>query len=95
MPGVSETLARVLRKYDVHVAHVPTRKLKHTLVNVKDKLRKECFPGVVYEVPCANCDSVYIGETWNFERRLKQHSNDVKKRGVIKRPRRACASLKS
>lgn len=82
VPGISETLSRVLRSYDVEVAHVPVRKLRHTLVGGKDKLPKEAFPGVVYKIPCADCDSVYIGETGNFRQRLRQHQNDVKNKKV-------------
>ncbi|XP_077512889.1 uncharacterized protein LOC144124097 [Amblyomma americanum] len=51
VPGVSEALGRVLRSYDVHVAHVLTHKLRHELVNVKEKLEKEKFPGEVYRIP--------------------------------------------
>ena len=33
---------------------------------------------MVYSIPCASCDSVYIGETSrNFGYRLKEHKNDV------------------
>lgn len=67
--------------YNVQVAHVPNQKLQQSLVNVKDKLSKEKFPGVVYVVPCADCD-VYIGETGNFEKRLKQHNFAVRKENV-------------
>lgn len=82
VPGTSEALARVLRSYDVHVAHVPSKRLRHTLTHVKDKLPKERFPGVIYEVPCANCNSVYVGETGCFQKRLKQHCYDVKTKKV-------------
>ena len=35
--------------------------------------------GVIYEVPCADCDSVYIGETGrSLEMRLKEHKYAVK-----------------
>ena len=41
-----------------------------------DKKKK----GVVYEVPCGECDSVYIGETSRtLEKRLSEHKNAVKK----------------
>lgn len=53
------------------------------LVNVKGKLRKECFPVVVYEVPCTNCHRVHIGASRNFERRLKQYCNDVQNEKVF------------
>lgn len=75
-----DTMAHVLCKYDVHVAHVSTCKL--SLVNVKDKLQKECFPGVVYEVLSANCECVYICVSSNIKRQLKEHSNDVKNKRV-------------
>lgn len=83
VPGISEALARVLRGYNVQVAHIPSHKLRHELVSVKDKLKKEKFPGVVYKIPCADCNYVYVGESGNFERRLKEHMNDVKKKKVI------------
>lgn len=82
IPSTSEALSRILRSYNVQVAHIPNQKLRQSLVNVKDKLPKEKFPGVVYVVPCADCDYVYIGETGDFERRLKQHNYDVKKENV-------------
>ncbi|XP_077564628.1 uncharacterized protein LOC144180097 [Haemaphysalis longicornis] len=37
VPGISETLSRIMRTGGVQIAHVPTRKLKEALVNVKDK----------------------------------------------------------
>lgn len=82
VPGISEHLARVLRSYSVQVAHVPTQKLRHSLVNVKDKLTEEKFPGVVYSIPCADCDRSYVSETGNFQQRLKQHMYDVRKKNV-------------
>ncbi|XP_077527617.1 uncharacterized protein LOC144138988 [Haemaphysalis longicornis] len=82
MPGVSESLARVLRSYDVHVTHGPARKLRHELVAVKDGIKKEKFPGVVYKIPCDDCDYCYIGESGNFKRRLREHKNDVKKKKI-------------
>lgn len=81
-PGFSEALARILRSYDVQVSHIPARKLGNSLTNVKDKLERERFPGVVYKIPCTDCTHVYIGETGNFKRRLREHCNDVKNRKV-------------
>lgn len=82
MPWISETLSQVLRSHDVEVAHVPVRKLRRSLVSVKDKLPKDAFPGVVYKIPCVDCKSVYIGETGNFRQRMCQHQNDVAKKKV-------------
>lgn len=82
VPGISESLSRILRGYEVDVAHVPTRKLRQAVGTVKDKLDKEKFPGVVYRIPCADCNQVYIGETGDFGKRIKQHSYDVKTKHV-------------
>ncbi|XP_049267386.1 uncharacterized protein LOC125756556 [Rhipicephalus sanguineus] len=81
VPGISG-LSRILRGYEVDVAHVPTRKLRQAVGKVKDKLDKEKFPGVVYRIPCADCNQVYIGETGDFGKRIKQHSYDVKTKHV-------------
>lgn len=48
-------------------------------MNVKDQLPKEKFPGVVYAIPCADCNGVYIGETGSYKKRLQQHARDVQK----------------
>lgn len=82
LPGTSECLARILREYDVQVAHVPAKKMRHELVRVKDRLPKERFPGVVYEIPCADCSGVYIGESGNYKNRLQQYARDVKNKSV-------------
>lgn len=78
MPGISEALSRVFSKYDLRVAHMPVSKLRNQLMNVKDRLPNEQFPGVVYKIPCLNCNHAYIGETGKFSRRIKDHQRDVK-----------------
>lgn len=81
--GVSESLSRIFQDYEVKVCHIPSSKLKQQLVRVKDRLEKERYPGVVYKIPCQDCQASYIGETGNFKRRLQQHRNDVAKRHTI------------
>ncbi|XP_075736219.1 uncharacterized protein LOC119161015 isoform X1 [Rhipicephalus microplus] len=77
--NISETLARLFRKRGVQIAHVPASKLRAELLNVKDPLPRQHFPGVVYKIPCADCESVYIGTSGNYCKRLMQHKNDVAK----------------
>lgn len=38
--------------------------------------------GVVNEIQCTDCTHVYIGETGNLKRRLREHCNDVKSKKV-------------
>ena len=38
-------------------------RLKNILTKVKDKVPTEKQMGIVYKIPCSNCDIQYIGET--------------------------------
>ena len=50
------------------------------LVKVKEPMPELKRKGVVYEVPCNDCDHVCIGETGRtLEKRLKEHRSAVKK----------------
>ena len=76
--GISEALSRSFRKHDFNTAMTPVSTLKNSLVHPKDRRELEDTSGVVYSIPCASCDSVYIGETSrNFGYRLKEHKKDV------------------
>ena len=53
--------------------------LRQTLIKVKSTRPGNRKKGVVYEVPCADCDCVYVGETGrSLEMRLKEHKYAVK-----------------
>ena len=72
--GCSERLSRVLRKYDVGVSFKPINKLHSIFGRQKDPVEPDQVCGVVYEIPCSDCDRTYIGQTGNSLRtRLQQH----------------------
>ena len=49
-------------------------------MKVKTAIDKDLKKVVVYEVPCGECNSLYIGETGrNLKERLKEHRYAVKK----------------
>ena len=76
----TEKLSRILKSYSISSYHKPTNKLRDLLVHPKDKLSACEKSNVVYEVPCKNCQSVYIGETGRLlSIRIKEHSEDVNK----------------
>jgi len=78
MENVSEAVARIMRKHDIPVAMKPYKTLKTVLVHPKDKQEKEDLTECVYKVPCANCDTTYIGETGRkFGVRLQEHRTEV------------------
>ena len=61
--GISERLARTYKKYGISSAMKPINTIREKLVHPKDKLPKEKSAGVVYQIPCKNCEQTYIGET--------------------------------
>ena len=77
--GVSEVLQRVLKRFGVSAALKPHLTLKRLLVHPKDKRVPQDTAGVVYEIPCKDCDKVYVGETGRrYGTREKEHQKDVK-----------------
>ena len=46
--GTSETIARILQPYNIHVAHKPITTLRQLLINVKDKDEPNDRQGAVY-----------------------------------------------
>ena len=62
-------------------AHFQTgRTLRQELMKVKTKTPEEKLTGVVYEIPCGQCDEVYLGETKRtLKVRLGEHRQTVKR----------------
>ena len=76
--GVSERISRILRKYDLNVAHQPTRKLRNELCHLKDKRSTGERAGVIYKLDCKDCDAKYVGETGRqLQDRMKEHQRDI------------------
>ena len=72
--GCTERLSRILRKHDVGVYYRPFNKLRSIFGYQKDPIEPNQVRGVVYEVPCSDCDRTYIGQTGNsLHTRIKQH----------------------
>ena len=74
--GVSEPIARLLRKHNVIVAH-SSRSLKRTLINVKEKSEPGELKGAVYKIEC-ECGDSYVGESGRpMAVRMKEHKADM------------------
>ena len=78
--GTSETTARILRPYNIRVAHKPMFTLRRLLTNIKDKDEPEDRPEAVYKIKCSDCQATYIGETdRNLTTRLNKHKRAAKR----------------
>ena len=73
--GVSDRLARVMKNYKISTAMKPHCTIRSQLVHPKDKRDTNSRTGVVYNIPCNNCDLSYIGESG----RILQTSTDEHK----------------
>ena len=76
--GISERISRIFKKYDVNIAHQPTRKLRNELCHLKDKRNVGEKAGVVYKLDCKDCDAKYVGETGRqVQDRMNEHQRDI------------------
>ena len=57
---VSERVSSILKKYDLHLSHKPSNKLRNQLCNFKDRREPSNEADVVYKLCCNDCSAVYI-----------------------------------
>ncbi len=69
-----------IRKAAKNIQKTPHRTLRSYLVHPKDKIEDRQKSGVVYSIPCNNCDAKYVGETGRtFGVRLEEHRKEADK----------------
>ena len=77
--GLSETIKRLLEKLDVRVRLRPNSTLRQILVKPKDPVPIEQQNGVVYRIPCGDCESTYVGQSGrSLACRMKEHQRAVR-----------------
>ncbi|KAK3751073.1 hypothetical protein QZH41_001914 [Actinostola sp. cb2023] len=77
--GTTERIKRVLESHRIEVCVKPLTTLRHILSKPKDPLPKEKKTGVIYSIPCGECETFYIGETGrSLATRQKEHQSYVR-----------------
>ena len=77
--NISEELSRCLRKYNVRTVHKTSNTLKQKLTRVKDQASTKEKTGIIYSIPCKDCNEQYIGQTRRtLPERIYQHKNAYK-----------------
>ena len=56
------SVARILRPYNISVAHKPITTLRRLPTNVKDNDKPEDRQGAVYKIKCCDCQATCIGK---------------------------------
>ena len=75
--GTPDKLGKICRKVEVHPVFQQKRTLRSLLTRVKGP-QKHVDKGVVYQIPCAQCDEVYVGETGRpLKTRITEHKRAV------------------
>ena len=76
--GISEATSRIFNKYNIQTAMKPQSTIKDVLVHPKDRIEQMKTSGVVYSVPCKDCDAVYVGQTGRpLGTRICEHKKEV------------------
>ena len=76
----SEHIQRVCKQIGVKTVFKSRGTLRESLMKVKNPRNPLLKKGVVYEVPCMDCNSSYIGETGrSLKKRLAEHKSAVKR----------------
>ena len=70
--------ARLLRPFNIDVAHKPTCKLRSNFTKHKEKTHITEKHNAIYIFPCKNCPDKYIGQTCKkIQTRLTEHQNAI------------------
>jgi len=79
LPGLTDKIKRCLTTHKIQVTSKPVRKLGNLTTSIKDPVDIKSRQGVVYSIPCRDCNKRYIGETKRSrETRQKEHKADIK-----------------
>ena len=77
--GVSEAIRWVLKNLDITTSFRPTTSLRKVLSHPKDPLPPSSRSGVIYLIPCRDCDKSYVSQTGRtLLQRVKEHQQAVK-----------------
>ena len=75
--GTSDKLGEICRKLGVHPVFQQRRTLRGFLTRVK-RPQQHVDKGMVYQIPCTQCNEVYIGETGRpLKTRISEHKRAV------------------
>lgn len=79
IPELSQKLKRTLKTDNKELVFYNMKTVGLLYSRIKDPNKKEQTSGLIYEIPCLDCDKVYIGQTKQYlNNRMKQHKYDLK-----------------
>ena len=80
--GLSEKIDNVcwsIKGVNMRAVFKPCRTIRQMLVRVKNGIPEDRRKGVIYEIPCKDCEKLYIGETGRtLKKRVSEHKQAVR-----------------
>lgn len=91
--GLTESLTRILNTETSKIVSYNTKTVGNLFSKIKDKVPLKLRSNVVYEIPCKNCDCIYIGQTKQYiSRRIQNHKQDCFSHNIIRPEKTALAA---
>ncbi|XP_028415011.1 uncharacterized protein LOC114538091 [Dendronephthya gigantea] len=85
--STSEMTARLLRPFNIDVAHKPAHKLRSCFTKHKDKTTTTETRNAIYLISCKDCPQRYVGQTSKkIETRITEHKNAIKRHDLKSLP---------
>ena len=76
---LSEEIQRLCKDLDIRVVFRPWNTLRQLLTKLKTPTPDEKNARVIYEIPCLDCETVYIGKTGRcMGKRMLEHRRAVR-----------------
>ena len=81
--GVSQSLRRCFQEHGIRTIFKLETTLRKHLIFANDSVPQGKQDGVVYMIPCSDCDSICIGETGRaIQEKINEHERDVRLAGI-------------
>ena len=85
MLGVSEPIKRVMARVRIEMTLKPQCMLSYVFRKPKDRIVESKKNGRMYEIPCRDCDAVFIGKTGcSLKTKKREHFDAVNRVDVKK-----------
>ncbi len=76
---VAQNISPWLSKANINIVQTSSLTIGNLVKKGKKNINRDVRKACVYQIPCQNCDKVYIGETFRgIETRLKEHRYDMR-----------------
>jgi hypothetical protein len=82
--NLSQPFQSYFKNHNITVCHKGYNLLSKNFSTLKSKTPKNKKSNIIYQIPCNDCDGVYIGQTSQYlENRLKSHKYDKKNKTAL------------